>query len=235
MRPYVRQYTRQEKFAESLGTLITLVILWGGIYAVLWALAETAEAQECVEDAMNRPGRDGAYPTGCFVKPVPAEPSNCVSWDNIGPDKKCTNYREEPETQEPEAQEPEVSCGVEGKPACDARDSYQEIWPSKPEDQLERTPDGPCRRKNWSYYFQTCSEFLTPEELNALIFHPEGGTYQQHHAAAEENICRMEALLSYVAFIYFDTVVGPYHSFTQQNKLSYVVKQRECENRFGVK
>lgn len=42
----VRTHTRKELVAESLGTLITLAVLWSSLYAVLWAMAETAEAQE---------------------------------------------------------------------------------------------------------------------------------------------------------------------------------------------
>lgn len=219
------------KAMESLGMLfcsLLILTLICGWTILMWGALAPAEAQElnaeCVEDAMNRPGRDGAYPTGCFVKPVPVEPSNCISWDNIGPNKVCTNYRDAAETREPETQEPE-----------EVKKPYDEIWPSDSGDELERTPEGPCRRKDWDHELQICLEPLAAEELNFVVFHPEAGTYQQHHAAAEENICRMEALLSYVAFIYFDTVAGPEHSFTQQNKLSYVVKQRECENRFGVK
>lgn len=122
----MRSLTTKDKAVETVGMILGSAAVVAAAWAMLtlgWLLSP-AHA-ECVEDAMNRPGRDGAYPTGCFVKPVPVEPSNCVSWNNIGPNKVCTNYREEPETVAPE--EPKVLI-PESEVFHPDGDPYKDHW-----------------------------------------------------------------------------------------------------------
>lgn len=199
--------TPHEKAVESVGMILASAFVIGLAWAMItlgWLLSP-AQA-ECVEDAMNRPGRDGAYPTGCFVKPVPTESSNCISWSNIGPDKVCTNYRN------------------------DAADSYEELGPKLDQDEILTTPDGPCKRRNWQLYTGKCSKVEgTVSVPESDVFHEDGQPFKAHWQAAGRNICLRDLADLKYARDWYAQNHGENHGATQLYGYSLAIKEVYCK------
>lgn len=151
----MRTHTRTELIAEALGTLITLAVFSVGVYSLLWALAETAEAQ------------------------------------------------------------------------YDAADSYNEIVPPKDQDEILNTPDGPCKRRNWSLYLQKCSKVedtvTVPEQEH---FHGDGDTYRAHYEASKQ--CHAINAWLLESYNWFLGTLGAEHSLTQLYKYSLEASLAGC-------